>query len=95
MQTEQTPLDYHIYFIKTKSCQFCHQPLRAALHAFYHWRKYHQQRPVTVNNKPQYFVWFEQEWVEVNMETCMSAMLEKRCTLITKPRNVTSKLKGD
>lgn len=96
MQTDvMEPLDYHIYFIKTKSCQHCHQPLRHPLHAFHHWKKYHNRNPITLSAKPQYFVWYQDEWVEVNMETCLSAMLEKRPTAITKPRNIESKLKGD
>lgn len=83
------PLDYHIFYVKTKSCRFCHQPLRHELHAFHHWKKWHNKQPVTIAEKPNYYVWFDGEWVQVNMETCMAAMLEKRAFAITKPRNVT------
>lgn len=87
MQTEVIqPLDHHIYFVKTKSCMYCHQPLRCSLHAFNHWKKYHNKSVVTMNEQPDYFVWFEGDWVKVNMETCMAAMLEKRAYAITKPK---------
>jgi hypothetical protein len=95
MEDEVVPLDYHIYFIKTRSCKNCHQPLRHPLHAFNHWNKYHNKRPIVRSEKPTYYVWYENEWVQVNMETCMAAMLEKRAYVITKPRNLESKSRGN
>lgn len=88
------PLDYHIHYIKTGACRFCHQSLRHPLHAFHHWKKWHN-KTITISQKPRYFVWYEDEWVETNMEVCMSAMLEKRAYAITKPRNVENKSRGN
>ena len=88
MEKVSVPLDYHIYFLKTKSCRDCHQPLRQEVHAYNHYNKYHNPKRKVVTDTPRYFVWFECNWVEVNMETCLAAMHEKRAYAITKPKNV-------
>jgi hypothetical protein len=90
METQvQVPLDYHIYFLKTKSCMCCHQPLRHEMHSYFHYRKYHhiKNTPADVDN-PEYYVWYNSSWIKVNMETCLAAMLEKRAYAITKPKNL-------
>jgi hypothetical protein len=95
MNTSIVPIDFHLYFTQTKSCMHCHQPLRHELHAYNHFRKYHTERPVTIKEKPEYYVWFQDQWIKVNMETCMAAMLAKRPWAITKPRNIESTQRGN
>lgn len=88
METEViVPLDYHIYFLKTKSCMCCHQPLRHEMHSYNHFRKYHLPGRKIEVDKPHYFVWFERQWVEVNMETYLAAGYEKRSRALLKPKN--------
>ena len=81
------PIDFHLYYTQTHSCMYCHQPLRHEVHGYNHFRKYHTKKQVIVD-KPEYYVWFQGQWVKVNMETCLAAMLDKRAYAITKPRNM-------
>lgn len=85
MQTEAVivPLDFHLFFTQTHSCMSCHQPIRHEMHLHNHWKKYHKEK--VKKETPRYFVWFQEKWIEVNMETCLAAMLEKRAWAITKP----------
>ena len=65
------PLFYRYYFEAHKACYFCGQDLRASMHAFNHFHRFHADSAAEIhpqqNQTQSYYVWLADNWAEVSL----------------------------